>query len=101
MTACKVQRSEMRQRKASFSAFQINDYEGVERLFVFDRNRILVADLDAGFTAKALLGIHRNSLAILKFVNLDRANIHAFAVTDTLIGVNFDSVTHGNLRICL
>jgi hypothetical protein len=83
--------------RTPFSAFLLNRNvnEGVGKLFFLDRNRVLVAHLNAGLAAKTLFGVHGNSLSVLKLVNFDRANVHAFAVTDTLVGVNIDSVTHG------
>jgi hypothetical protein len=63
-------------------------------LIFFDSDSALLAYFDAGFTAKTFLFVDRNGLAILKFVNFNRANIHTLATTDALVAVDDNRITH-------
>jgi len=50
---------------------------------------VLLADFDTAFAAQALLGVNRDSLAILHFVDVHGANLYALLVADALFSVNF------------
>jgi hypothetical protein len=51
-------------------------------------NRTFRANLYAGFTAQAFIGIDRLGFAINHLINLHRAGVYAFLVTGALIFIN-------------
>jgi hypothetical protein len=68
--------------------------EKSRRLDFLDREGVGFTDLDARFTAQALFLIHGNGLSVLKFIDLNRANIDALAVARTLVDINSNLPTH-------
>jgi hypothetical protein len=63
-------------------------------LVFFDGDSALVADFDAGLTAQAFFFVHSHGLATLKLVHFDRADIHAFAITNTFVDIDGNRITH-------
>jgi hypothetical protein len=63
-------------------------------LVFFDGESALLADFNAGFTAQAFFFVHCHCLAVLKFVNFNRANIHAFAITSAFVDIDGNRITH-------
>jgi hypothetical protein len=63
-------------------------------LVFFDSDRALLADFDAGLTTETFFFVHRDGLAILKFVNFNGTDIHTLATTDTFFAVDDNRITH-------
>jgi hypothetical protein len=64
-------------------------------LFFLDGDGVLLANLDAGLAAQALVHVHGNGLAILQLVDLNGANVHALAVADAFVVVDSNLVEIG------
>jgi hypothetical protein len=64
----------------------------------FNRDGVGFAYFNAGFAAEAFFGVHGNSLAVLHFKNLDRTNVHAFAVTVAFVNINRNIPSHSSLQ---
>jgi hypothetical protein len=65
-----------------------------KELVFLDGDGTLIANFDAGFTTQAFFFVHNHGLAALKLVNFDGADIHAFAITDTLVDIYGNRITH-------
>jgi hypothetical protein len=76
------------------------NYAG-RKLNFFNRDSVGFAHFHAGFTAEALVDVHDNSLAVLHFKNLDRTNIHAFAVAIAFVNINRNIPRHSILQSVL
>jgi hypothetical protein len=63
-------------------------------LVFFDGESALLADFDAGFAAQTFFFVHCHGLAILKFINFNRTNIHAFAITSAFVDIDGNRITH-------
>jgi hypothetical protein len=63
-------------------------------LVFFDGDGVLLTNFDAGFATETFLFVHRDGLAILKFVHFNGANIHTLATTDAFVVVDGNRITH-------
>ena len=65
-----------------------------EKSVLFDNDGVFGTDLNAAFTAQALVLVHHFALFILKFVNFDGTNIYTLSATDAFVLVHGNTITH-------
>jgi len=63
-------------------------------LIFFDGDSALLTNFNAGFAAQAFFFVHCHGLSTLKFINFNRANINAFAITSTFVDIDGNRITH-------
>jgi hypothetical protein len=63
-------------------------------LIFFDSDRALFANFNAGLTTETFFFVHRDSLAILKFVNFNGTDVYTLATSDALLAVDDNRITH-------
>jgi hypothetical protein len=99
----RLKKYEFRQKAGRSSEFElpVGEWQALawaclkkKDLVFFDGDSALLADFDARFAAQAFFFIHCHGLAILKFVNFNRADIYAFAITSAFVDIDGNRITH-------
>ena len=63
-------------------------------LGLFDSDGAGFTDFHTGFTAEAFFIVGRVGLAVVHFIHFDGADIHTFATTNTLVGIDSHIPAH-------